>query len=514
MSSQVKVKRRSGTPKTRNVYQLVGAGTSDVFGIHNSSLKNLERGVVERIFAVDYGKGLQRPLKPDLARFRTLLKPAFRFLRRNSIQLGRYTAEQFIECYRGDARKVRRYEGAAKSLLLHGVCRKDAEVKTFIKAEKCNFSAKRDPAPRVISPRDPRYNIELGRYIKPLEGVLYKKLNHMCGGLTVMKGLNADECGQAIADAWNSFADPVALGCDAKRFDQHTGPEALRYEQEVYKMFYHGEDRADLAELLSWQLKFPCRGYTPEGVVKFMMESRASGDMNTGLGTCLIAVSMVYCYGLKVGLDYRLIDNGDDLVLICERSDEHKLAGFHDFCIELGYFMVVEDPVYILEKIKFCQASPVLTAEGTYRMVRDFPVSISKDMVSLLPLRNEKDWQRWANDVGTCGLALSSGIPVTQSFYLCLKRSGSGTWGPHPWHVGTGASYLARGLESREVKITEATRYSFYLAFGLAPAEQEAIEQHYCSVRYNFTDDLQGYNIENITNKPKHYYFNNLLSNF
>lgn len=504
----VVVKHRSGVPRRRKVYQLVGAGTSDVFGVHNSSLVNLLRGVSERIFHVDYGNGLQHPLEASEAEFKAAIGPAERFLKR-AHQVGKFTTEQFIDCYRGDARKVRRYVDAAKSVAVTPVSGRDARVMSFVKAEKCNFTAKTDPAPRIISPRDPRYNIELGRFIKPLEGVLYKRLNEMCGGVTVMKGLNAKQVGVAISEAWSTFGDPVAIPCDAKRFDQHTRQQALEFEQRVYLAHFCGGDRYDLNRLLKMQLKSKCVGYTPEGVVKFDFNIRASGDMNTGLGTCVIACSAVYSYFKPLGVRFRLIDNGDDCVIILEKGDLAHIDGFHAHCLRLGYFMVMEEPVYDIEKIEFCQSSPVWDGDS-YRMVRKYPTSFSKDMISLLPLKTLQDWRRWSNDVGNSGLALNSGIPIAQAMYGCLRRSGHGSFGAHPWLVDTGASILAKGLEASEIAISERSRYSFWLAFGISPAEQVSIEEAYDQSIFTFSDDLSGYSLE-FTRKPTHTLYNTTL---
>lgn len=458
------------------------------------------------MFLVDYGQGLTSPLKADPAEFRVNISAAERFIKRHAKLLGPFTHTQFIEKYAGDARKQARYRDASASLARQAVTRKDAEIKTFTKAEKTNFSAKCDPAPRIISPRDVRFNLALGVYIKPIEGVLYKVLNDMFGGPTVMKGMNMSEVGKCFEDAWSDFSDPVAIGGDAKRFDQHTGPEALKFEARVYQRFFTGIDRAELTRLLKWQRKSVCRGYVPEGSVKFDFNIRASGDMNTGLGTCLIACSILYSYTQSVGLRCRVMDNGDDFIVICERSDMHLLDNLHAYCKTLGYFMVMEKAVDTLEEIEFCQTHPVWDGEG-YRMVRNYPSSIGKDMISLLPLRTKNDWAKWANDVSQCGKALNAGIPINQSFYECLGRSGEGTFGAHPWTMYSGAFLASKGMSQEKRIVTQRSRYSFYLAFGVSPAEQEHIEEYYDQHSYDLaTADLQGYSL-NFTQQPTHTHY-------
>jgi hypothetical protein len=417
-------------------------------------------------------------------------------------KVSKFTHSQFIEHY-DDARLRTRYQKAYESLLVEPLKRSDSDVQTFVKAEKVNFSAKMDPAPRIISPRDPRYNYAVGLFIKPIEGALYKVINDMCGGTTVMKGMNSRQVGTAIHEAWSSFSNPVAVPFDAKRFDQHTRLEALKFEQQVYKLYYHGGELAEFAEMLSWQLDTQCRAYLEEATVKFRMGIRASGDMNTGLGTVLIAASLTHSYCVSRGLRYRLVNNGDDCVLIIEREDLGKLDSLHEFCADAGYYMVVESPVDRIEKIDFCQSSPVCTING-WTMVRSYPKSVAKDLVTLLPLDSADKWSKWANDIGCCGVALNSGVPVLQAFYSALKRSGDGTFGAHPWLSGTGMIRNARGLESVVAEITDEARVSFYEAFGVTPDLQRAIEDRYAKYTFNFQTGREGYNTDNIHTKPLH----------
>lgn len=488
----------------------LGEGPGAVYSVHNPSLSNTLRGVVERIFTVDYGSGQQQPHPQGEEEFRQCTGTAMKWLRRNVLGVRKFTVDEFIAHY-DDPRIRTRYVNAAASLAQRSVERRDSDVKTFVKAEKVNFSAKTDPAPRIISPRDPRYNLALGLYVKPIEGALYKMLNEMCGGRTVMKGLNSLQVGGAIHEAWSSFSEPVAVACDAKRFDQHTRTAALRFEQRVYKLFFHGEQRDELSRLLSWQLRSKCRAYLDEAIVKFEMGIRASGDMNTGLGTCLIACALIHSYCVDAGLRYRLINNGDDCVILCEKQDLGLLGGFFDFCKTAGYHMVMETPVERIEEIDFCQTSPVLTTRG-YVMVRQFPSSLGKDMVTLLPLTTDVLWEKWANDIGMCGKALNAGVPVLYAFYSALHRSGDGTFGSHPWLRGSGMVRNARGMSADPIPIDSSARISFYAAFGISPMQQVQLEQYYAGRRFTFRPGLEGYQTNCITNKPVHTFSNLLLT--
>lgn len=446
--------------------------------MHNSSLENLKRGITERVFFVKYEDKFVRPLSPKPGAFTTLSK--FRTaLIRTGLLTRKLTHREFIDSYRGQARKVRIYEAAALSLSVRAWDRHDAKVKSFVKAEKINFSAKHDPAPRIISPRDPRYNVEVGCYIKPLEHKIFRKIAEVFGGPTIMKGLNALGVGNAIKDMMDDFHNPVAVGADAKRFDQHVSREALVYEHSVYLAGYTGIQKEELAKLLSCQLDNKCVAYAPTGKISYQTRGvRCSGDMNTGLGNCLLACAMVWSYADRLGIRIRLANNGDDCVVIMEKHHYAKfLHGFFDYCKTLGFYMVLEEPVYKLEHIEFCQSHPVRTSGGV-KMVRNFPISISKDMCSLLPLNTPRAWKQWSADVGACGQALGSGVPVIYEFYSLLRRSGGGTFGRHTTYQN-GKAFMAKDLDDKARKITDAARVSFWEAFGMAPDTQLMLERTY-----------------------------------
>jgi hypothetical protein len=136
------------------------------------------------------------------------------------------------------------YRAAADSLSTIPVSKRDAVLSTFVKAEKINLTKKPDPAPRVIQPRSPRYNVAVGRYLKRLEKDIYRALKALAGDVVVMKGYNAGQSGEIIARKWARFNRPCAIGLDASRFDQHVSEAALRWEHSVYTQLFYRESPA------------------------------------------------------------------------------------------------------------------------------------------------------------------------------------------------------------------------------------------------------------------------------
>lgn len=470
----------NGRPlKKRRIFHLRGLGTNVRFGVHNNSLRNLRRGLLERVYFVENAnKELVKPPKPLPQAFDSLA----RFRKQLHFRIGphsRISQQNFVDMYQGRKRVI--YQQAADSLDSQPLVKKDSFLKTFIKAEKINLSKKPDPAPRVIQPRQPRYNVELGRFLKPLEHHIYRAVDDIWGGPTIIKGYSVEKIGSIIHDIWNEFTSPVAIGFDMKRFDQHVSEEALRWEHSVYLDAFSND--STLRELLEWQIDNRGVGFASDGRIKYHTRGcRMSGDMNTALGNCLLACAITHSFVKDNKLKARLINNGDDCVLILEKERaEIVRKGLQKHWLKFGFQCELECDAEIIEKIEFCQMQPVLTEDG-YIMVRDPRITLSKDCYSIGPWNSIRHAQEWVRAVGECGMALTGGIPVCQSFYQCFIRNTPGLSGKDVFRdtsFASGFRNLAKLGQRKWRPCLEETRYSFYLAFGITPDEQRALEADY-----------------------------------
>lgn len=456
----------------RSVRYLAGFGAGVRFGVHTDSLRNLARGVVERVFYVRRGEGLApapQPIKGAFQRLSGIRQRLLAVMRPTPI----VSREDYPGLYVGRKRGV--YERAYSSLMVRAIGVRDAWVNTFVKAEKINFDKKGDPAPRVIQPRSPRYNLEVGRYLKLFEKELCHGFVRVFGYPVVLKCFNAQQVGGWLARHWAEFSEPVGVGLDASRFDQHVSQEALRFEHSVYNGVFRS---AELARLLRWQLTNHGVARVEGHRVDYTVEGRRmSGDINTGMGNCLLMACMVIAYCEHVGIKFRLANNGDDCVLFVERVDLPKLEGIDAWMLDFGFTLTREEPVFELEHVEFCQSRPVRCANG-WRMVRDPRVAMSKDCVSLLGWDNPKAFADWAAAIGGCGLSLTSGVPVWEAWYARLQRLGGMPAGgvvEAIWDSGLG--YMARGVDP--CGVDAGARVSFYKAFGILPDMQVALEQYY-----------------------------------
>lgn len=486
--SCLKVEEFLGNPcKSRKTYCFLGLAQGQRYGVYNNSLPAIKRALLERVFYVKSGDGFIKTPKPHSEAF-DALSDVLAYFKKSAQYAAPMTAFQFAGTYVG--RRRTNYEAAAESLLKQPISPRDARIKAFIKAEKYNFTVKSNPAPRIIQPRDPRYIVESGRYIKPIEKQIYKKIDQMFGAPTIFKGMNAETRGRTIAAHWAAFEDPVALGLDASRFDQHVSEPALHWEHNIYKTFYPRSKY--FAQLLSWQVKNFGVARCSEGVVKYRTDGcRMSGDTNTALGNCLLMSSMVYAYASSRGIVIRLANDGDDCVVFMERKDLEDFSDhLHEYFNNLGFEMTVEEPVFVLEHIEFCQCHPVFDGNN-YIMVRDPRVAISKDTISIKPLDNLKTMRRWCAAVGEGGMHLTGGIPVWQDYYSYYVRVGQGSKPLTDPSMESGMQRMSKGMFRKYKEVTSEARYSFYLAFGMSPQEQYVTEHYYSALAFTTTGDIQ-----------------------
>lgn len=399
--------------------------------------------------------------------------------------------QDYPACYSGSRRLL--YERAAVKVLEGGWRRGWAVLKTFIKHEKIEAVPGKRLVPRVIQPRAPEFNVIVGRYLRHLEHPIYHIIDRLCGGPTVMKGYNAFEVGSHMAAAWSEFNVPVAIGLDASRFDQHVSRPILEWEHSVYAMFYRGEERRELMRALECQLVNTGFASTPDGTYRYRREGcRASGDMNTALGNCLVMCAMVHAYMESINVaKWRLLNNGDDCVVIVEAGNLPAFASLPTFFGQLGFVMTVEEPVYELEQVEFCQTHPVYDGEK-WRMVRNVRTAISKDSTMLQGFNDEAEYSRYRYVVAQGGLALCSGIPMMQQYYTTFGRGSVEGELRDKRILESGFLRLSHGLVARQSPISIEARVSFWRAFGFTPSEQEDWEAHFAAVPPMATTQVEG----------------------
>jgi hypothetical protein len=441
---------------------------------HNQSIANLCRGVGERVLFVD--KALNKPQ----ACFPGIFKQRCESIKRSVVaRLGRQspvTRQEFVEYYKGRRRSL--YQAAADGLALKPIRPQDSHLSTFIKAEKTNYSMKPDPAPRVIQPRRPRYNVELGKYLLPLEHKVYDAIDDLFGSPTIMSKYNSFEQGDVINEAWESFRNPVCIGLDASRFDQHVSVDALKFEHDFYRdLFGHGDKF--LRQILNWQLHNFGSAYAPDGHFKYNKKgSRMSGDMNTSLGNKFLMCLMAYSYIKTKNCRIRFINNGDDCLMFLEKDKANQIADLQSYFRDFGFKIVLEAPVYELEHIEFCQCKP-LRCNGIVRMVRNVKTCLTKDVTSVQLGHDITQYRSWLSDIAACGSSFACDVPIMGAFYRMLDR-----FGKPGNYIGKDSLYdgyrrLSKNARCTATEPDDVGRFSFWKQTGIHPDGQIAVENYF-----------------------------------
>lgn len=461
--------------RVRKGYVVEGiTGRTRSLRINDASIDTLSAALLERMYMCKVEGEFVEPPKPDRAVVRRTLHMFRSKLLRLTKSAARISPEQFAQMYTGRKRTI--YEGALSEYYSTGVQGKHAVARSFVKCEKV------DPgkAPRCIQPRSPVYNVGLGTYLKHNEHKLYKGIQKVFGDElpVVMKGLNVKAVAAIIKEKWDSIGDCVFIGLDASKFDMHVSMSMLEWEHSIYVALHHGDP--ELRRLLRMQLRNKGVGFCDDGKLVYKVDGRRlSGDMNTGLGNCIIMCGMVWEYLREKKIEARFINNGDDCGVFLSRRDvETFMDGLDGWFLRMGFRMTVEAPVHELEKVEFCQMRPVNTGQG-WVMVRNFESAREKDSFALLPLDCEGAFRKWIYAVGECGLALTSGVPVFQEMYTMFMANGRpSNISKHPV-MASGARIMAQGMVAKTAIITPEARASFFTAFGVTPDQQVALEALY-----------------------------------
>lgn len=474
MDDRLTVTYNQAPCRERSLY-IVGDMTADdrSLKINDPDIDTLACALLERMYYCEVGGKFLPPPDVSAVTINTTLGMFRKQLLKQLTLLPMLSTDEFCMMYKGRKRTI--YENAAEVYNYRGVKRSDSMSASFVKCEKIPP----EKAPRCIQPRSPVYNIGLGRYIKQHEHRIYGAIGRVfCDKVTVIKGFNVCQVADIVAEKWQSFKKPVSVGLDATKFDMHVSEAMLLWEHSIYKHLF--PRNKELTRLLSWQVDNKGVGYCENGKLRYSVRGkRFSGDMNTGLGNCLIMCAMVWTYAKEREVEIKLLNNGDDCQVIMESTQLPKfMLGLSEWFLRLGFRMTIEEPVYNLVEIDFCQMRCIRTARGNV-MVRNIDKAREKDSMSIIPLSNNKIARKWMHAVGECGLALCGGVPIMQSMYQAYMRAGVPSKMGESVAMECGARRLAQGLASKALSITDEARLDCFKAWGYTPDEQVAVEQEY-----------------------------------
>lgn len=465
------------------------------YTIPNNDMMSVVHAIVERVFYVKINGVFQRP--PKFTANPERLRPFRERLVQYLGKLSPCTPDQFCSSYGGS--KLRMYENAAKSLAKKPLEWRDSWIRCFTKAEYL----KPKGVPRLIQPRSPRYNVCLGCYLSPNEKTILHAIDYLysrdlyppgCDIPTIAKGHNYVDRGRIIAEKWSKFADPVCIGVDAARFDQHINASLLKFEHSIYRALFTGSQfhvgGVSLKTLLKWQRSNKGKWKGMEGKVKYTTKGcRMSGDMNTSLGNITIMTALWYLFiveireKLKNNIHVQIYNDGDDTVILVERKySQYIIDSLADWFHEFGITMEFDGIYNTLEEITFCQAKPVFDGETWYLCPNPHKRCFS-DLTTTKNIGSQDIFHRLFNmqvgAIAACGLAANGHTPILNHMY---RKMGMGVELFIPEKNHFLCKFRQELLDNMKPEFREPTlehRISFYKAFNISPLEQKILEDFY-----------------------------------
>lgn len=430
-------------------------------------IDNVISGMKERVYYID----ADGTLPPPCVRQQDAVKGIIERVVSAVGPCNRVTGDEFIRSRTGSKRKM--YEQARRDLMLKpATLGQLATLSFFTKTESTVW--RKAQVPRIVSPRSFGFNYLLGKYMRPVEHPIFEALRSLfLGEPVVAKGMTQLQKGQEIArklrPGW------VAVGLDASRFDQTIKRTLLEIEHSVYNGIFCDQQ---LRQLLRCQLNNKGRAICRDGIVTADIgPMRCSGDQNTSLGNCIISCVLACLFYEEHGIKGDVFNDGDDLIMFMPEESLHLLGGLTDWYARWGLRMKVEEPARVPEQVEFCQSRPVWTPDG-YLLVRNPGKALNTDYACGPRLDDPNSWLTHLRSVGLCGMAMAAGVPIYQEFYQ---------WGVRNGKTGKftdelrGLLYQARiewgsGRRSAISDIHWRTRDSFWMAFGISPPAQIAME--------------------------------------
>ncbi len=368
----------------------------------------------------------------------------------------------------------KRYERAFRNIKNNRMIIDDkcAMITAFIKFEKMS-KRKLTGAPRLIQFRSFEYLYTLKSNLVVYSSKI-KTIDDLYDGQRLStyftKTMDGPTCARTMYEAWTKFKNPVAICLDHSCFDGHISEEMLELEREYFGKILKSKE---LDYLLKKQQVN--KGVTQSGLRYKVRGKRMSGEYNTSDGNSALNLAMykALCLYLQILFQFIFV-NGDDSVLMVEFEDwekikqlivNDKLPWFHRFNMETK----VDRVCFNFNQITYCQCSPIRVG-GDWRLVRDPLRSMSRFCYAAKKYQNCAS--RYLAGSALCELAVNSGIPILQSFYLgilaenMVRPLGS---------IDKMPAILSRNeVELKEIDMT--TRIDFEEAFGVPVGQQLDME--------------------------------------
>lgn len=231
-------------------------------------------------------------------------------------------------------------------------------VAPFVKADE-KFNLTKYKPPRMIQARHITFNIEYGRFIKPLELAITKnsKFKHYFG-----KGdpVDLSERIGKLASKYTYMTEG-----DHTTFDAHVTKEMLRVTHKFYLSCF--SYNKELSNLCRHTLNNNC--ISRAGDKYRVAGTRMSGDVDTSFGNSIINLAILMAACSRLGVYAEFIVNGDDFIIFSNEIIDIK--SLEKIFLIYNMETKMKPSTRLHNTVEFCRTKRVLTADGQYSMLKD-----------------------------------------------------------------------------------------------------------------------------------------------
>lgn len=250
----------------------------------------------------------------------------------------------------------------------------------------------------MIQARDLTFNIEYGRYIKPLELITKKETQFG-------KGRNIDISNKIykLAKRYTYYTE-----ADHMEFDAHVTKEHLKLTHTYYQSCYHHSK--PLRKLSKRTLINKCK--TLDGIKYKVHGTRMSGDVDTSFGNSLINYALLKQALSDIGLEGEVIVNGDDSIIFTNKPipQDQFIAALATYNMETK----LNPSVTNIHKVEFCRQKLIINNRGepALAMLPDRLLTIFG-----MTYKNLGDYMEYLRIVILCFISINSRSPLAHIWY-------------------------------------------------------------------------------------------------
>lgn len=277
----------------------------------------------------------------------------------------------------------------------------DSRITPFTKIEKLSISKYKPP--RLIQARNLTFNVEYGRYIKPIEKALSKRVQFGKG--------TPHQVAKRIMNLKKKYQ--YYTECDHKTFDSHVTVEMLQLTHTFYASCYNHDK--NLRKLAKRTLKNKCK--TRNGEKYTIKGTRMSGDVDTSLGNSLINYAILKTVVKDIVGKCEVIVNGDDSIIFSTQRIDVKLLT--NKLKEYNMETEVKESQKSIHKIDFCQQRLIYDHEAKPTMMPDYNRVLSRFGMTYKQLNN---YQEYIKDLVVCNIYMYHSNIVGYKFLNMYKN--------------------------------------------------------------------------------------------